>query len=615
MKKHGGFMGACSALAFAACAAGGAQAQVSVSEGVYFTDLIVFGDSLSDPGNLPGITGQNQPPPPYFQNRFSSGPVSAELFPELLGFSATRGLNFAVGGAQFGTANNNPLLNGTGISAQVSGFLATNPTVRDTDLVQLFGGANNYFSALPTIATTPPADVPAVLTATVNDTIALMANDAARLRAAGVQQFLLPNLPNLGATPLFASIGQPELGANFTLLHNAGVSGIAADLNDSGAIAYILDVSTINADIIANPAKYGFNNVTEPCFNSTTFAVCTDSEDRLFFDDVHPSGRAHAIFAAASADTLLAPRTISAQTEVSMSSARAFTNSLRGLMNQGAFDGEGGRLFATVGFNDVERGDQSYAVGYSGDEISLIGGYVHKFGEGVTAGIAGQYADGETDLTGGLGSFDVTGWRGSVFAGGAVGPLELRGMAMVGLDQLEDITRITGVVNQIAVGETDLGVTAAEFEAALPLQASEVVTLAPFARVVLERASSQQYDETGAVGLNQRVFAVNLTRSDVELGARGAAKLAALTLSGDVAYVAAIEDPQSDVATALISAPGAVRTLPGATLSTDYVRFAGDVSFDLTPTVRLSVGGIGATGQDENEEVTGFVRLSRAIGQ
>jgi len=40
-------------------------------------DVVVFGDSLSDPGNIPLLTGglDFPPSPPYAGNRFSNGPV------------------------------------------------------------------------------------------------------------------------------------------------------------------------------------------------------------------------------------------------------------------------------------------------------------------------------------------------------------------------------------------------------------------------------------------------------------------------------------------------------------------------------------------------------------
>ena len=90
--------GAVAALALAACAfAGSASAQT-------YNRLVVFGDSLSDNGNLYLISGGTQPPsPPYYQGRFSSGRV----WTELLGFNAanfngsvTGSINYAFGGSR-----------------------------------------------------------------------------------------------------------------------------------------------------------------------------------------------------------------------------------------------------------------------------------------------------------------------------------------------------------------------------------------------------------------------------------------------------------------------------------------------------------------------------------
>jgi phospholipase/lecithinase/hemolysin len=53
--------------------AGGSNARAG------FTDLYVFGDSLSDEGNISNETGGAAPGPDYYMGRFSSGPVAAEV--------------------------------------------------------------------------------------------------------------------------------------------------------------------------------------------------------------------------------------------------------------------------------------------------------------------------------------------------------------------------------------------------------------------------------------------------------------------------------------------------------------------------------------------------------
>src|SRR5690606_31407064 len=108
--------------------------------------LVVFGDSLSDNGNLYAVTGGTNPvSPPYYQGRFSNGPV----FTELLGFNAGRytagapvtgSVNYAFGGARTDNAANPP-----GMRNQLLAYLGGGGTFGDNDLVSILGGANNIF--------------------------------------------------------------------------------------------------------------------------------------------------------------------------------------------------------------------------------------------------------------------------------------------------------------------------------------------------------------------------------------------------------------------------------------------------------------------------------------
>ncbi len=92
-------------------------------------------------------------------------------------------------------------------------------------------------------------------------------------------------------------------------------------------------------------------------------------------------------------------------------------------------------------------------------------------------------------------------------------------------------------------------------------------------------------------------------------------RLDRLTFAGDAAYVTSLEDPEGDISTALLSEAAVRRTLPFTEFETDYIRLGGDVSLDLTDDVRISLGAIGYTGRDDGDEFTGFIRLSRALGQ
>ncbi len=102
------------------------------------TGVFVFGDSLSDPGNLFAITGGTIPlSPPFFAGRFSNGPVWAELFPAEIGLAFNPLTNFAFGGAETGSAAPIDVLN------QVGGLLMSGAPVDPGALHIVWAGAND----------------------------------------------------------------------------------------------------------------------------------------------------------------------------------------------------------------------------------------------------------------------------------------------------------------------------------------------------------------------------------------------------------------------------------------------------------------------------------------
>jgi len=104
----------------------------------------------------------------------------------------------------------------------------------------------------------------------------------ATLQAEGATHILVPGLPNLGLTPEY--YGNPQA----TLYSEAFDSLLQASL-PSGATYY--NTFALLDSIDADPAAYGFTNVTTPCIGTPT---CSTS---LFFDDLHPTTAADAILA------------------------------------------------------------------------------------------------------------------------------------------------------------------------------------------------------------------------------------------------------------------------------------------------------------------------------
>ena len=136
---------ATAAAALLACTVAATPAAAAESP---FSALFVIGDSLSDNGNLYLATGNATPTsPPYYQGRFSSGPV----FTERLGFNATNfmgpvtgSINYAFGGARTDSQASPP-----GMRNQLAAYLGAGGRFGSGDLVSILGGANNIFQGLP----------------------------------------------------------------------------------------------------------------------------------------------------------------------------------------------------------------------------------------------------------------------------------------------------------------------------------------------------------------------------------------------------------------------------------------------------------------------------------
>jgi outer membrane lipase/esterase len=293
------------ALACAALAAGSAAAQTVANQ--TYSRVVVFGDSLTDNGNLFRLTGGREPAsPPYFQGRFSNGPT----FVELLGFNlggfgtATGSTSYAFGGARTDTSQSPP-----GLRTQLGAYLAGGGQFGPNDLVIVYGGANNIFQGVPgAAASANPIGTLQALTGSAAADIGFIINTAAQ-RGAGT--VLVPNLPSLGATPQFNGFnpaGAParDLAEGATIFLNAATlaqANAASAANVQTNFIY-MDVNRFDAFVRANPSAFGFTNITTPCLNLTTGVPCANPDQFLYFDTVHPTAAGHRGLAALTQDYL-----------------------------------------------------------------------------------------------------------------------------------------------------------------------------------------------------------------------------------------------------------------------------------------------------------------------
>lgn len=268
-----------------------------------YSRLVVFGDSLSDNGNLSALTGGTQPPAPvYFQGRFSTGPT----FVELLGFNlgrfatgspVTGSINYAFGGARTDSSASPP-----GMRAQLAAYLGAGGRFGSGDLVSILGGANNIFQGLPVAGASanPTGSIAPVAIGAATD-INFLVNSVA---SAGAGTILVTNLPKLSLTPQFRNTPAAPLADFAVTTFNGAVAsqlaGTAAANPNSNII--IMDLFKVGDLIAASPDRFGITNVTDACF--TGVALCANSTGFFYLDGVHPTALGHRIIARLANDYL-----------------------------------------------------------------------------------------------------------------------------------------------------------------------------------------------------------------------------------------------------------------------------------------------------------------------
>ncbi|KAJ3208783.1 hypothetical protein HDU67_006565 [Dinochytrium kinnereticum] len=301
-----------------------------------FKDIVVFGDSFSDTGNVFNLTGGVRPAsPPYFMGRFSNGIMWVEHL--ALAYNNATLRNFAYGGAVANASNVPASQSGTfsavpDLPRQIDNFakaqLNLNP---DETLYVVFIGGNDYLASLfgqglpvvPVIAGSVASGIESLVT---------------RFNAKHV---LTQTLGPLQATPVVIRV--LKVAASFAGL----IRGIAAAHNKALRTALLTFQSKtpynlywVNTydpilTITTTPSNpYNLTVLTEPCLvtpprqnassllqssdllrsiglsplsaprfrrqaedgsGATSVTVCPNPDNYLFFDGIHPSAKGHEI--------------------------------------------------------------------------------------------------------------------------------------------------------------------------------------------------------------------------------------------------------------------------------------------------------------------------------
>jgi outer membrane lipase/esterase len=288
--------------------------------------IVVFGTSLSDPGNAFALTGRHLGPQdvrledflipdfPYAigGNHFSNGPTWIEQLARPIGLgwsvrpayvSSTGGSsNYAVGGtrARDGVAGE------VSLSEQVTRFLQdVGPSTPTDALYVVEMGGNDIRDALDeAFHGRDPTPV-------LEGAIAGVIGNIGRLYGAGARKFLVWRAPNVGLAPAIQFFGPAGvIGAtNASVAFNQGLDYyLETRLSGLPGIELIrFDASGAIGDIVANPRAYGLIDAKTACIDPRVTPYPCQRPDRYFFwDGIHPTRAGHTIIAVLVARTLIA---------------------------------------------------------------------------------------------------------------------------------------------------------------------------------------------------------------------------------------------------------------------------------------------------------------------
>ncbi len=280
--------------------------------------IVVFGDSLSDTGNLYEYMRHQLPmSPPYHEGRFTDGPVwiehvLAHYFPTN---PKSHLLNYAFGGSGVGSEDelddeddigDGAMLN---LDAEVKSYLlAHNDKADDSSLYVVWMGSNNYLS------------LPEDLEGELHLTLSGIRRSIDTLVEKGAKNILVVGIPDLGRIPIAREF---EAEDDLSYLANEHNSRLMKQVDELKTLYPELrwaffDVNKLLMEALENPEPYGFKNVTETCYDTLDYVPASQQSvlhmvahvkpkarlrtesacsTYVFFDPVHPSGHAHEFIA------------------------------------------------------------------------------------------------------------------------------------------------------------------------------------------------------------------------------------------------------------------------------------------------------------------------------
>lgn len=283
-----------------------------IAHGATLNRLVVFGDSLSDNGNLYEYMKHQLPlSPPYYKGRFTNGPVWVELLAEYYFPLSPKEhlLDYAFGGAGVLEEDDGDDDDGLfTLRREMDSYFLSHPGIADEkSMFVVWIGSNNYLA------------VPEDPEKSLNEVLTGLQHGLQRLVDQGAKHILVLSVPDLGRTPVAREFDAVALLTYLSKAHNLALEGMLSSLQSEHPDVQLIyqDINIPLDEIFENPKKYGFRNTADTCYEEAIVGssasvhrfsilkmVATIKPQNidackgfLFFDPVHPTGDLHRILA------------------------------------------------------------------------------------------------------------------------------------------------------------------------------------------------------------------------------------------------------------------------------------------------------------------------------
>ncbi|KTD57469.1 lysophospholipase/glycerophospholipid:cholesterol acyltransferase PlaC [Legionella shakespearei] len=297
---------------------------------------------------VPILPGQ-----PYWKSRFSNGRVWNEYLAEMLSIQKSDEdayLNRAFGGSWAATYDTqltvwnlirHPLtmiktiivgkLVPPSLGLTVQAYLLEHQQLNDQSVYFIYAGGNDYINAL---AFEDKYD-PTVMSNYIDNVLDGLGSSVLKLAYSGARRFVILGIPHVGETPKFINTNDREVLNAAAEKHNERLALRVAEWQTQYPDADFLFINTETylERAVNDPQQFGFNNVTEACIDVTfpmlnafvhspfarnlvlnnahvlqyrderfaagenNYHMCDDPDSYLFWDEIHPSTRAHQFLA------------------------------------------------------------------------------------------------------------------------------------------------------------------------------------------------------------------------------------------------------------------------------------------------------------------------------